>query len=107
MKNKSQTELTPDSALTPVAVLISGEAIVSLVVQIAVEDTTYYTLLTGKDWPPTGWGRDDMLITAVVTKHHFQLLPLDSNVPTIRWGSRNKDMKVLEQWIAQHRKQLE
>ncbi|MDP3985216.1 MAG: hypothetical protein Q8P82_00475 [bacterium] len=103
--NPRELQLAHDTILVPMAILVSGGDIVSLIVQITLKKEIYFTMLTDLSREPTGWVADELFINTAVAKHKFIRLPTKAGAPVITWGNRIEDVRKLENWLSEHRSQ--
>ena len=100
--NTNEIFLADDAILTPMAVLVSGKNIISLIAKTLFKRKTHYTMLVGPAREATGWVSDDIIVTTAVAKHKFIRLPAGIEVPKIIWGQKFEDVQELEKWLVEN-----
>lgn len=91
-------KLPPNTRLIPMAASFSGDSVFSLFVKTEMEGKTFFTVLSGPEFQPTGWTEDETVVYPLITKHGFLLLAPEDNPPPLTLEKIQEGKRELEDW---------
>ncbi|HBR80445.1 MAG: hypothetical protein UX09_C0055G0011 [Candidatus Uhrbacteria bacterium GW2011_GWE2_45_35] len=98
-------KLRPETKLTPLAVNFSDKSLVSILVSTKHQGKTFFTVLNGPNFDPTGWVADKTVIESLITKHNFKLLTSHEHPPQITLNKTLEGKEILTKWLKEKDKQ--
>lgn len=99
-------ELLPETVLTPIAVLRSGESIISIVARVILDGVSYTTLLSGPALEPSGFSTDETALLLSIGARGFRCIDPAALAPTFMFDTRHKGIEALVHWLAANPKSL-